>query len=135
MSKITIELFGRESELVAFSQDGRKSLVINFNDALDGYVALGRVTARIKGTECAIDLRNLADGSYTPHLILSDKTIDLPEVRLHCGIITPSEPEVAYTTRLSLRERRLSHRVDMLEKRLDEITKRITCSSIFGTTP
>ncbi|MBR5144656.1 MAG: hypothetical protein IKW53_06360 [Clostridia bacterium] len=135
MSKINIELFGRESELVAFSQDGIKSLVIEFNEELDGYVALGKVTARIRGRGCAIDLRNLPDGEYTPHLILSDKTLDLPEVRLHCGIITPSEPEVAYTTRLSLRERRLRERVDMLEKRLDEITKRITGSSIFGTTP
>ena len=135
MSKINIELFGRETELVSFSQDGRKSLVIEFNEELDGYVALGTVTARLRGTGCAIDLRNLPDGSYTPHLILSDKTLDLPEVKLYSGIITPSEPEVAYTTRLSLRERRLSQRVDKLEKRLDEITKRITGSSIFGTTP
>lgn len=135
MSRMNIELFGRDAELISYKQDGERALMLDFGTELDGYISLGSITARIRGISCALDTRRLADGEYIPHLILADRTVDLPRVKLQHGILAPTEPDTSYLTRLSLRERRLSERVEKLEERLEEITERITGSSLFGTAP
>lgn len=135
MSKINIEILGRDAEQVSYTQDGEPMLVLEFTEELDGYVALGSTTARIKGSQCTLNIRQLSDGEYIPHLILENKTIDLPRIALSCGIITPTEPQIPYTTRLSTRVKQLTRRLDGLEKRLDEITKRIVGNGIFNTQP
>ncbi len=135
MSKINIELFGSDAELISFKQDGEAALAFGFPTMLDGYVSLGGITVRICGQACAVDIRRLADGEYIPHLILADRTVDLPRVKMQYGIITPIEPDTDYVTKLSVRERRLRGRVDELEKRLDEITKKVTGASLFGGMP
>lgn len=135
MSKIRIELFGNEAELISFKQDGGDSLVMEFGEEYDGYLSIGKLTARIKGATCALDTRRLADGEYTPRLILTDMTVDLPRIKKYCGIITPPDPELPYVHKLSLRERRLSSRVAELEKKVEEITEKVWGSSLFKSTP
>ncbi|MBO7195842.1 MAG: hypothetical protein J6V80_00735 [Clostridia bacterium] len=135
MSKIRIECFGNEAELISFSQDGERTLQIDLGGEYDGYISIGRLTSRIKGASCSMDMRGLEDGEYTPRLIVADMTVDLPKIQKQYGIITPTEPELPYTLALSLRERRLRERVDRLEKRLEELTKRIEGERLFGGTP
>ena len=135
MSRMNIELFAKDTELISFEQSSDGALMLNFGREVDGYVALGAVTVRIKGRSCAVDTRRIPDGEYIPHLILADRTVDLPGVKKQHGAISPSEPDSSYITKLSARERRLSERVDELEKRLDEINKRIVGSSLFSTAP
>ena len=135
MSKINIELFESDAELISFKQNGERSLVFDFSTMLDGYISLGTLTSRICGTSCAIDIRRLDDGEYTPHLILADRTLDLPKIKMQYGIIMPLEPDTDFVTKLSLRERRLKKRVDELEKKLEELTKKVSGTPLFGGTP
>ena len=135
MSKIRIECFGDEAELVSFTQDGERNIQIDLGGEYDGYISVGKLTARIKGSLCSIDARGLEDGEYTPHLILNDRTIDLPKISKQYGIITPIEPELPYTLALSLREKKLRARVEELEKGLEKLTKMIEGERLFGTTP
>lgn len=135
MSKISIELIGSDAELISFKHSGERSLIFDFSVMLDGYISLGALTSRICGTECAIDTVRLDDGEYTPHLILADRTVDLPKIKKQYGIITPLEPDISFVTKLSLRERRLEKRVDDMEKRLEELTKKVSGTRLFGGTP
>ena len=135
MSKIIIECFGKEAELISFSQNGDQAVVLEFTEEYDGYISLDSITARIKGSSCALDTRRLGDGEYTPRLILSDRTVDLPRLKKQLGTISPMEPERPYVVALSLRERKLCQRVDLLEKRLEEISKKICGSGLFAPLP
>ncbi len=135
MSKINIQLFGRESELVSYKQDGEPMLIFEFTEEVDGYISLGPSTSRIKGKSCPVDLRRLTDGEHIPHLILPEATLDLPRVIKQHGIISPKEPEISFLSKLSLRERRLSERVERLEGELEKIQKKVMGASLFGGEP
>lgn len=131
MSKFNIELYGRECEIAREEQDGGDSLILEFDRPLDGYVTVGGITARFKGRCCAIDVRGLPEGEYLPHLILPEMTLDLPTLKKEGGRFIATGREGGYLGRLSLRERRLSARIDEIEKRLDELTNKVLGSSIF----
>lgn len=135
MSRILIECFGKEAELISFKQDGESAIAMEFGREYDGYVVLGSTTARIKGALCALDTRRLEDGEYTPHLVLTDMTVDLPKIRKQYGIITPVEPDTQYLVALSLRERELRERVEKLEGRVLELTQKIEGARLFGEQP
>lgn len=132
---MNIELFGKDAQLISFADDGAAALVLDFAKELDGYISLGSITSRIKGKSCALDIRRLSDGEYIPHLILADCTVNLPRVKKQNEIIAPIEPDGSFIVTLLLRERQLSERVDQLEKRLEEINKRVVGSSLFSTAP
>lgn len=135
MSKITIECFDRSAEIVSFESDREPMLVFEFTSEYDGYIALGEATARIKGARCTLDLRKINDGEYTPHLILSDKTVDLPRLKKEFGALALTEPPLNEINSLSLRERRLNKRVTELEKQMEEISKKVYGSSLFQPLP
>lgn len=135
MSKIKIECFENEAELVSFTQDGERTVQLDLSGEYDGYISIGRLTARVKGAVCAIDIRSLEDGEYTPHLILQGRTVDLPRIKKQFGIITPIEPELPYAMAISLRERKLAERVTRLEERLEELITKVEGTRLFSLTP
>ena len=135
MSKIVIECFGDEAQLITFTRDGEPNLVIELGEEYDGYISMGNCGARIKGASCALDTRRLADGEYTPRLILDEGTILLPGLIKQHGIISPKEPDVDYIRALSLRERRLNARVDTLENELKEIKNKVMGTRLFELLP
>ncbi len=135
MSKMNVQCFGRNSELVSFKEDTEKMLVFEFPEEYDGYLSLGEITAKIKGKSCAVDTRRLADGEYTPHLILADVTVDLPKLKKQYGSITPTSPRLDEINSISLRERQLNERVSKLEKRIEEISEKVYGSSLFKPLP
>lgn len=131
MSKISLELFDRAAEVISFEDEKAAALIFEFDKELDGYLLLGKVTAKIKGKSCALDVRNLEFGEHIPYLILEDATIDLPKIKNENGAIFPVEPGISEIGNISLRERRLDRRVNELEARLDEISKKVFGTSIF----
>ena len=131
MSKISLELFGRDCEIVSFEYKKNSMLLFEFTEELDGYILLGRHTARLKGRGCAVDVRDLEDGEHIPRLILEDATVDLPKIKNENGIIIPTERGIAEIGDISLRERRLCRRVNELEARLDELSKKVFGAKIF----
>ena len=131
MGKITLELFGRDCEILSYEYKKDNFLTFEFTEELTGYVQLGKSTARLKGKSCAIDLRELPNGEHTPMLILSDMVIDLPKLTNEYCVICPADHTVEEIGTLSLRERRLCQRVNELEARLEEISKKVFGSRIF----
>lgn len=131
MSKISLELFGRDCELTAFEYKKESVLVFEFTEALDGYIQLGSHAARFTGRECAVNLAGLAEGEHIPRLILEDATLDLPKIKNEGGVILPAEHTLSEIGGISLRERRLCRRVDELEERLNEISKKVFGATIF----
>ena len=131
MGKLSLELFGRDCEILSFEYKKEGVLLFEFTEELDGYIHLGKQIARIKGSTCAVDVRLLEDGEHIPRLILTDMTVDLPRIKNENGMILPVEREVKEIGDISLRERRLCRRVNELEARLDEISKKVFGTSIF----
>ena len=131
MSKISLELFGRDCEVTAFEYMKDGMLVFEFAEELDGYIQLGRHAVRFKGKKCAVNVRDLEGGEHIPRLILTDATVDLPRLVNENGAIYPAECSVSEIGGLSLRERRLCRRVNELEARLDEISKKVFGTTIF----
>lgn len=131
MSKIKLEIFDREVEVVSYLPERSRAFIIEFTEATDGYIVMGGQTVRIKGKECAVDIRAIKDGEHQPRLVLEDKTIDLPVIIKDLGIVRPKEREINEIGELSLREKRLMRRVSELEKRLDKISEMVYGRTIF----
>ena len=131
MSKINLELFNRECELIDFEYKKDGMLIFEFTEGYDGYILLGKHTARIKGKNCAIDVRDLECGEHIPRLILEDATIDLTKIKNENGAIYPKEHSIREIGEISLRERRLERRIDRLENRLETLENKVFGSSIF----
>ena len=131
MSKIKLELFGSTAEILSYEDGKPGALVFEFTEAQDGYIVVGSQNARIIGKECAVDLRFIKNGEYTPRLVLMEKTIDLPKIVNENGAIFPSEHSLCEIGELSIRERRLCRRVSELEERLEEISNKVYGARIF----
>ena len=131
MSRIEIECFDNEAEIVGLVIDGRRILTIKFNNAYDGFLSIGAYAVRLIGDECSVDISSIEDGVYQPKLILCDKVIPLPQIKKENGIIMPTEYDLSYLRELSIRERRLCQRIDRLEKKTEEIYKKVFGTKIF----
>ena len=135
MSKIKIECFEHESELVGFESDYENSLVFEFSGEQDGYISLGNLTAKFTGRVCEMDIRTLYDGEHTPHLILLDRIIDLPRLKKEYGAVSMVDPSISEIRDISLREKRLLSRVEALESKMEEISKKVFGSKLFEILP
>ena len=131
MSKICLELFDKNCEITSFEYKNDNSLLFEFTEKLEGYIKLGSQASRFSGKCCRVNLEGLAEGEYVTHLILENETVNLPKIKNECGVIIPTEHTVAEIGDLSLRERRLCKRVSELEKKLEEISKKVYGSTIF----
>ncbi len=135
MSKLKIECFGNDAELISFINESGPDLVIEFVEEVDGYVSLGNQAVKIMGKKCVLDKRKIPDGEHIPHLVLSDKTLDLPKLKKLYGSIEPAAHDIREIGELSLRERYLNRRVSLLEKQIEELTKKVYGSSLFKSLP
>ena len=131
MSKMQIECFKDGSEVTSFSRESGRFLTLSFNKSYNGFVTVGNVSARIVGSECTLDLSRLDDGIYAPKLVLCDEAISLPKIKKENGIILPCEHDLSSLREISLRERRLSQRVDALSEKIEKIYEKVFGTSIF----
>ena len=129
MSKIRIECFGGEAELLSFESDGNYIADISFSEAYDGFISIENILTRVSRGVCALDTRLISDGEYEPTLILEHGTVKLPRLKKCAKLLRPAECDSDYVRRISLRERRLTERVKTLEAEILKISK-----SVFGTT-
>lgn len=131
MSEIKIECFEEGAEIISHLVDNSGFLTFKFNKGYNGFISVGDIDARIVGDSCRICLRGLADGVYTPKLMLCDRAMPLPTVRIENGAIIPIEKDSTDIRDLSIRERRLNERVKNLEAMVDNIYKRVFGTTIF----
>lgn len=128
MSKIRYEIFDTDAEAVSFEQTGDGVLLINLPADYEGFLSIDGVVKRLISGTASYDLRYIADGEHTPHLILRHGRIILPKIK-KCGkIISLSECDSEYIRSSSIRERRLAARVKALEEEINQLKK-----CIYGT--
>lgn len=131
MSKLMIECFDIGSEVLSFSEEKSRFITICFAKEQEGYVCIGSISAKIEGNKCLLDISRLPDGEYTPKLVQKEMSRALPPIKKENGIVRPIDYGAEYIRELSIRERRLSERIDHLSDRLEEISKKVYGSSIF----
>ena len=129
MSKIRYELFGSNAEISAFSSDDSGKLTMFFPDIRDGFLSLDGMAVRISDGVAVIDMRYVSDCEFRPTLIQENEKIDLPPLKKVGRCVQICAPGTDYIHALSLRERKLSKRVDALEREIAHIRE-----SIYGKT-
>ena len=126
MSRITYELFDGAAEISSFESDASTALVFDFGDDLEGLVSIDGVVSRVSGGRCCFDIRLIDQGERQPLLILKERVVRLPAIVKSSSRIRLAVCTDEYTREVSLRERRLSMRVDALERELKTIQSKIT---------
>lgn len=131
MNKMTVECFEKETAAVNFTRESGYFLEIMFTENIDGYLILGSLSERISGNSCVLNLTRLADGEYTPKLILLDRALDLPSIVKECGGIYLSMPDPYAINEFSLKQKRQEKMIKLLESRIKELENKVLGSTIF----
>jgi len=126
MSKIVFEIFKNSAELTSFKPDDSLSLLLEFNGNCEGLVSIDGIVSPVQNGVCKFDSRLIDRGEHQPVLILKDEVIKLPGIVKSAGRIHPAMCSDEYTRDISIRERRLSARVEALEMQLKAIESKIT---------
>lgn len=126
MSKITYELFGRAAEIVKFDRDRGTGVIFEFGCPVEGLISIDGVVSRVTEGRCVFDSRLIDPGEWQPILITKDAVIKLPALLKSGGNIRLADCTDEYTRDISLRERRLSMKVEALEKELRNIQNKIS---------
>ena len=126
MGKIKYELFGEDAEVIEFITDNSSLLTLDFSQPLDGLISIDGIVSRVNQGRCVFDTRFIDPGKYLPTLILKDRTVRLPEIVKAYGKVGLLGCSDDYTRGVSIRERRLSLRVEALEKKLKALESQIT---------
>lgn len=131
MSKIRLEIFDREVEILSYEHRAGESLLIEFANNIEGYVLLGGHIARVENGQCSLKTDWLEYGEHTPRLVLQEVTLDLPRLIKKGDSVFLSVHGPEDIGDLFIREQRLRRRVDEQEKMLKEISKRVFGTTIF----
>ena len=129
MTKIYIQLYKDGAEITDVKESDARRAALLFNPAVDGFVSIGSIAARVVDGQCAFDLRLIDDGELSPILIEEKKRTILPKLKKDSKSLAPLEPE--YTRRISIRERALEERVITLEKQIKEISEKVYGARLF----
>ncbi|MBO5907175.1 MAG: hypothetical protein J6Q85_03380 [Clostridia bacterium] len=131
MSKIVIDFFDGEAEIVDLTADGKSTLELVFPREIDGFVSINMIAARIKDGRCFIDGRLFDSGKYTPELIREGVRRPLPPIVKNSEGFFAAECTSEYVRKLSIRERALEKRVSELEEKMEKIYKSVYGELIF----
>ena len=131
MNKMIIECFEKESEMVSFYPGVGCLISLTFTEPTEGYISIDYKTEKIIDNSCLIDLTRFPDGEHTPVLTTEDRLILLPSITKEGNKIIPTDYQIVFMRKLSLHQKRSELRLQNLEKRIEEIEKKITGRTIF----
>ena len=131
MSKIVIDIFDGEAEIIEQSADGGSTLEFVFPSDTDGFVSIDAIASVIKDGRCVIDGGLLDNGKYTPVLITPNSRHPMPPIVKNSEGFFAAECSSEYVRRLSARERALEKRVRALEEKCEKMYKSIYGEFIF----
>jgi hypothetical protein len=126
-----VEINGKDAEILEFEAKNSQLLEVIFTENAEGYLCIGRIYERISGKSAILNLSPLCNGEYSPYLILEEETIILPSIKKEERKILPVEYGLEQIRPLSLREKRNSHRIRLLEERIKKLEDMIYGSKIF----
>ncbi len=131
MIKIVVELFENSAEISSYERTDGGFLEYIFKPSCDGYVNICGESYKINDGVCTIDVARLKSGEIQPLLITADKKIHLPAMTNDDGEYKIIEYDADFIRKLSLDRLRMSKRICELEKKLDELSKRVYRTTIF----
>ncbi len=131
MSRIRYEIFGNEAEILEFATDDSDRLELSFTEENEGLLSIEGVVARVVKGKCSFDARLIEPGMHEPILIIKNTVVKLPGIVKSQRRVSPAVCGDDYTRSISLRERRLRKRVELLEKELGALLLRLNTTTIF----
>ena len=131
MIKIVVELFENSAEISSYERTDGGFLEYIFKPSCDGYVNICGESYKINNGVCTIDTARLENSEIAPLLITSDKKIHLPAMTNDDGEYKISQYDADFIRKLSLDRLRMSKRICELEKKLNELSKRVYRTTIF----
>lgn len=131
MIKIVVELFENSAEISSYERTDGGFLEYIFKPSCEGYVNICGESYKINNGVCTIDTARLENSEIAPLLITSDKKIHLPAMTNDGGEYKISQYDADFIRKLSLDRLRMSKRICELEKKLDELSKRVYRTTIF----
>lgn len=130
MSKIKYELFGLRAEISSCELSGDE-LTFVFPEGTEGFVRIGAHIYRLANTKTTIPLRDLDDGTLTPHLFVSFGEITLPKMEKAGRLLKILSPTPEQIRETSLRALRLERELHSLQRKLDELNDYVRGTTIF----
>ena len=128
MKRITYEIFGKDAEIVSFTDGGGKYAELLFKNVAEGYVTLGDATHKISGGTLTLNLTLIPDGELSPTLTANGTFISLPSLFKDGTLLCPTEIDDEYVRDISIRQRRANVELSGLQEKVAALEK-----SVFGT--
>jgi hypothetical protein len=128
MKRITYEIFGKEAEIVSYTDGGGKYAEILFKNVTEGYFTVGDSTHKISCGALTLNLTLLPDGEISPTLTANGAFISLPSLFKDGTLLCPSEIDDEYVRDISIRQRRANIELTKLQEKVSALEK-----SVFGT--
>lgn len=128
MKRITYEIFGKDAEIVSFTDGGGKYAELLFKNVAEGYVTLGDATHKISGGALTLNLTLIPDGELSPTLTANGAFISLPALFKDGTLLCPAEIDDGYVREISIRQRRDGIELLKLQEKVAALEK-----SVFGT--
>ena len=128
MKRITYEIFGKEAEIVSYTDGGGKYAEILFKNVTEGYFTVGDSTHKISCGALTLNLTLLPDGELSPTLTANGTFISLPPLFKDGTLLCPSEIDDEYVRDISIRQRRANIELSGLQEKVSALEK-----SVFGT--
>ena len=110
-------------------RDGRVRLV--FEGARDGALMLGDHTAEIEAGEITLQLSKIGDGETVPILISEGKKITAEGFVISGNLITPLPFSSEKSRKMLFKEEALERRIARLETMCEQMSNKISHSTIF----
>ena len=131
MLKIVIEYYENSCEIISYEKTDTSFIEYLFKPYCAGFVNIGGESYKISGGACVIDTLDFTERELRPMLVLADRKIPLPALICDDGEYNIEEYDSEFLRKLSLSELRLTKRVCELEKRIDELSKKVFNTTIF----
>ena len=131
MLKITVEHFEGSAEIISYEKTADNLIEYLFKPNCDGFVSIFDESYKLTRGVCVIDASKLSDMEIFPTLISPDGKIDLPALIREDDEYKIKAYDEDFLRKMSLRELRITKKLCELEKRVDDLSKRVYNTTIF----
>ena len=134
MSKLKLFVFEDGAECANFDAEGKDELLIELSSGKEIPVSLGTHIKVARGGSVCFNTARFEDGVYPLSLFIGGRAVTLGHIEIKNGILSLLPPTADFIRELSLRERRLCERVELLEERLLSLDERVNGTPLFKLT-
>ena len=131
MLRLTIECFDKSAEIYSMERTHDGIIEYCIKPMCDGFISIKGESYKLKDGICKIDASKIKEKELNPLLILSDKRVGLPPLIYDEEEYKIKAYDADFMRKISLEELRIAKRLLELEKRVDNLSKRVYNTTIF----